>query len=246
MTHHPAPNVLAVVGARSGSKSLPGKNIRPLLGKPLLAWVIEEAKRSKHISRVILSTDSEEYARIGQQYGAETPFLRPAELSTDTAPDFDWLHHATVWLKEHEEWQADIIVRLHPTSPLVRAEDIDVLIEKLIADPTATSAYMVTKVSKHPYKMWQMGEDGHIAPFISEDITGIKDAFNKPRQSFPKAYAHCNAAAIRWSTLVDEGSMAGNSVYGHYVDETVDIDTLEDFEKAEVKLRARQEVTRAK
>lgn len=234
------PNILAVVGARSGSKGLPGKNIRPLHGKPLLAWAIEAAKRSPHITRVVLSTDSEEYAEIGRQYGAQTPFLRPAELANDTASDFDWLHHATVWLKEHEGWQADLIVRLHPTSPLVRTEDIDILIEKLLRDPEATSAYMVTKVSKHPYKMWREDGEGLIAPFISEEITGIKDAFNKPRQSFPKALSHCNAAVIRWKTLVEEGSMAGARVASHYVDDVVDIDTLADFEKAEAILREKE------
>jgi CMP-N-acetylneuraminic acid synthetase len=132
-------------------------------------------------------------------------------------------------------------VRLHPTSPLVRAEDIDVLIKKMIEDPEATSAYMITKVAKHPYKMWRQNEDGSITPFISEEITGIKDAFNQPRQSFPKAFSHCNAAAIRWDTLMTEKSMAGNRVLSHEVDGVVDIDTLADFEKAEALLRVREE-----
>jgi CMP-N-acetylneuraminic acid synthetase len=234
-------NILAVIGARSGSKGLPGKNIRPLHGKPLLAWAIEAAKRSKYITRVVLSTDSEEYAAIGRQYGAETPFLRPADLANDTAADFDWLHHATLWLKEHEGWQADLIVRLHPTSPLVRTEDIDTLIEKMMEDDSATSAYMVTKVSKHPYKMWREAGDGYIAPFISEEITGMKDAFNKPRQSFPQAFSHCNAAVIRWKTLIEEQSMAGKKVASHYIDQVVDIDTLQDFERAEAVLRKAEE-----
>src|SRR3989339_2096135 len=97
--------VLGIVGARSGSKSIPHKNIRPLLDKPLMAWIIEAAKNSKYISRLILSTDSSEYARIGRQYGAETPFARPAEFANDTASDIDYLTHAVQWMEENENWK---------------------------------------------------------------------------------------------------------------------------------------------
>src|SRR3989344_1952415 len=118
-------NILGVVGARSGSKSIPDKNIRPLLGKPLLGWIIEAAKRSKYLSRLILSTDSEKYAEIGRGFGAEAPFFRPAEISGDSADDISYLSHAVDWLRNNEKWKADIILRLPPTTPLCTTESID-------------------------------------------------------------------------------------------------------------------------
>src|SRR3989344_851906 len=141
--------VLAVVGARSGSKGIPDKNIKPLLGKPLMAWIIEAGKASKYITRVVLSTDSPEYAEIGKKYGAEVPFLRPKELAEDHVPDFPWIHHAAVWLAENEGWKADIIVRLPPTSPTCKTEDIDACIELLLNDPSADSSYTIIEPAKH-------------------------------------------------------------------------------------------------
>src|SRR3989338_4410770 len=107
-----SPKILGVVGARSGSKSIPHKNIKPLLGKPLMGWIIEAAKKSRLITRLVLSTDSEDYAKIGREYGAETPFLRPPEFSHDTASDIDYLTHAVGWLGANENWKPDIILRL--------------------------------------------------------------------------------------------------------------------------------------
>ena len=102
------PKVLGVVGARSGSKSIPHKNIKPLLGKPLMAWIIEAAKASKYTTRLILSTDSPEYAEVGKKYGAEIPFLRPAELAKDSVPDFDFLYHAATWMRDNAGFQDEI------------------------------------------------------------------------------------------------------------------------------------------
>lgn len=232
------PKILGVVGARSGSKGVPHKNIKPLLGKPLLAWIIEAAKRSKYISRVVLSTDSLEYAALGRQYGAETPFLRPKELAEDHIPDFDWLYHAALWLKEHEGWQAGIIVRLPPTSPLCKTEDIDACIKLLIDDPEADSSYTIIESPKHPYKMWRIVGDV-IEPFLPESFTGIKDAYNKPRQSYPKAYFYIDSSAIRWNTLVLQKSMAGERVRYHIIDNAIDIDSEDDFLRAEEVLHKR-------
>jgi len=232
-------NILGVVGARSGSKSLSHKNIRPLLGKPMLAWITEAAKRSKYITRVVLSTDSPEYAEIGRKYGAEAPFLRPKELSTDLVPDFDWLYHAAVWLNEHEGWKADIIVRLAPTFPLCKTEDIDACIKLLIDHPEADSSYTFVESPKPPYKMWRMRDETYIEPIFSDHVTGLKDAFNQPRQTLPKAYLYIDASAIRWHTLVEEERMAGDKVVPYFIPDALDIDYIQDFEKAEEILRKR-------
>lgn len=232
--------VLSIVGARSGSKSVSHKNIRPLFGKLLMAWIIEAAKASKHAGRVILSTDSPEYAEVGRKCGAEIPFLRPKELAQDSTPDFDYLYHAAIWLRDNENWQADIILRLPPTTPLCRPESIDACVELLVNNPEADSARTITPASKHPYKIWR-AEGKYLKPFLSEEYTGLKDAHNLPRQSFPPAFSHVDVIALRWNTLVNQKAMAGEKILYHQIPKTeaVDIDTETDFLVAELLLKKR-------
>lgn len=236
--------VLGVVGARSGSKTIPHKNIKPLLGKPLLAWITEAAKASKYITRLIISTDSPEYAEMAKKYGAEAQFLRPKELAEDSVPDFDYLYHAALWLRDNENWQADIILRLPPTTPLCRTEHIDECVKLLIDDPAADSSRTVTVASKHPYKLWRMKGE-YIEPFLSEEFTGLKDAHNLPRQSFPGVYQHVDVIALRWKTLVEDKSMAGQKVRYHLIPKTdaIDIDSEIDFMIAEELLKKRMVLT---
>ena len=230
--------VLGIIGARSGSRSIPNKNVRPINGKPLFAWIAEAAKESKLLSRVIMSTDSGEYAQLARARGVETPFLRPAELSTDSVPDFDYLFHATQWLEQNENWKADIIVRLPPTTPLCTTEHIDGCIQLLIDDPSADSSRTVAPAPKHPYKLWREIA-GYIEPFLPEEYTGLKDAHNLPRQSFPKAFQHVDVIALRRKTLMDDKSMAGEKVRYLEIpkDEALDIDTETDFKLAELLLK---------
>ena len=121
-------NILAVIPARSGSKSVKDKNIRKVNGKPMLAYSIEHAKGSKYINRIIVSTDSPVYANIAREYGAEVPFLRPAEYATDTALDYDVFYHCLSFLKEKEGYEADLVVQLRPTYPIRNVADIDHMI----------------------------------------------------------------------------------------------------------------------
>ena|SRR3989344_1958228 len=234
------PKVLGVVGARSGSKSIPNKSIKPLLGKPLMAWIIEAAKNSKYITKLILSTDFPEYAEIGKKYGAEIPFLRPAELALDSVPDFDFLYHAATWMRDNVGFQADIILRLPPTTPLCRPEHIDACVELLINDPSADSSRTIISAPKHPYKLWKT-EGKYLKPFLPEEFTGFKDTHNMPRQSFPKAYSHVDVIALRWDTLVNQKSMAGEKVLYHEINknDAVDIDSETDFLLAEILLKRR-------
>ena len=233
-------NVLGVIGARSGSRGIVHKNIQLLAGKPLLAWITEAAKASPYVSRLIISTDSPEYAELAKKYGAEAPFLRPAELATDSMPDFDYLYHAATWLRDNEGWQADIVLRLPPTTPLCRTEHIDACVQLLLDDPQADSSRTITPASKHPYKLWRADGD-YIEPFLSEEFTGLKDAHNRPRQSFPQAYQHVDVIALRWSTLVENKAMAGDRVRYHVIPQTdaIDIDSEIDFMIAEALLKKR-------
>ena len=131
--------IVAIIPARSGSKSVKDKNIRVMNGKPMIAYSIEQALASKYIDRVIVSTDSEEYKKIAEEYGAEVPFLRPAEISGDFSLDIDVFKHAVKWLAENESYHADICVQLRPTHPVREVKDIDAMIELLINDNEADS-----------------------------------------------------------------------------------------------------------
>ena len=136
--------ILALVTARSGSKSVKNKNIRLINGKPMIAYSIGHAQKSKYINRIIVSTDSEEYAAIARDFGAETPFIRPAEYATDTSLDVDVFRHALTWLKENEGYEPDIVVHLRPTDPVRNVDDMDKMIEMMINDPTVDAIRSVT------------------------------------------------------------------------------------------------------
>lgn len=236
--------VLGVVGARSGSKSIPHKNIRPLLEKPLMAWIIEAAKRSPYVTRLILSTDSPEYAAIGRAWGAETPFLRPAEYATDTAGDVDYLTHAVRWLEENEQWRPDIILRLPPTTPLCKTESINACVEHLLNDPEATSARTIASAPKHPYKLWKI-ENDVLVPFVAKEVTGLKEPSAMARQFYNvNAYAHIDVIAVRHDTLMKDGLLTGSRVRYHMLNknEAVDIDTETDFMVAEILLKKQNSI----
>src|SRR5512138_153049 len=118
-------DILALIPARGGSKGIPRKNIRSFAGYPLIAWSIAAAQQASCVTRVILSTDDEEIASIGREYGAETPFLRPAELARDQTTDLPVFEHALAWLKEQEGYQPEIVIQLRPTSPIRPRDCVD-------------------------------------------------------------------------------------------------------------------------
>ncbi len=143
--------VLAIIPARGGSKGLAGKNIRPICGKPLIAWSIEKAKKSRYLDVIMVTTDSEEIAEIAGSYGAHVPFMRPTELATDKASTYDVIQHALAFLEENEASTFDLVVLLEPTSPLREDEDIDRMLEKLVACyEEFDSIVSVGEVDEHP------------------------------------------------------------------------------------------------
>lgn len=154
--------IISIIPARGGSKGVPRKNIKQLLGKPLIAWTIEVAKSSKYIDRVVVSTDDEEIAEKSKKYGAEVPFLRPNELATDDAKTIDVILHALNWLKTREDYY-DFLVLLEPTSPLRDVEDIDKCIEMLIGTPKAEAIVGIAKLeSTHPEFNVVINDEGFI------------------------------------------------------------------------------------
>lgn len=166
--------VLALIPARAGSKGLPGKNIRPLHGKPLLAWPIEAGKTSRYVDRVVVTTDSESYADVARQYGAEVPVLRPALLAADTSPSSAAIIHMLDVLAERGEF-FDYFVLLEPTSPLTDGGDVDMALETLVAHRDLADALVsVTElISSHPAFAVKRTPDGRIEPYAEVDFTRL-------------------------------------------------------------------------
>lgn len=235
--------ILAIIPARGGSKGIPRKNIRLLLGKPLIVWTIEEAKKSKYLTRVIVSTDDEEIATVAREFGAEVPFLRPTEISGDLAVDVEFLMHALDFLKEKEQYEPDIVLRMPPTSPLRRAEHIDKGIEILLANPEADAVRPITEAPKHPYKMWIIsGDKKFIEPFLPQSFTNMDEPYNLPRQLLPKVYIHTGAMDImRLRTIRDMKSTSGKKTAYFFMEpeDSINIDHTLDFELAELFLKKR-------
>ncbi|MCR5268047.1 MAG: acylneuraminate cytidylyltransferase family protein [Lachnospiraceae bacterium] len=241
-------SILAIIPARSGSKSVVDKNIRLIDGKPMLAYSIDHAKQSRYIGRVLVSTDSEKYAEIAKEYGAEVPFLRPAEYATDTALDIDVFYHALTWLKEQENYVPELVVQLRPTYPIRNVADIDNMIETMLADPSIDSMRCIAPAKEIPHKMWLLGQekDGDNAILTAEPgkalpirplLTDIPEAYNMPRQQLPKIY-YQNACidVIRSRVILSDRSMSGKNIQGYVMAENFDIDTEEEFARATEKL----------
>jgi len=230
-------NILGISGARSGSRTLPNKNTRMLGDKPLLAWPAGIAKSSKHINRYILSTDSEEYAALANKCGIETPFIQPAETATDQSIVLEFIEHALSWLEENKQYKPDLVVYLCPTTPFVRAEDVDAGIELLLSDPSAHSAVLISAASQHPRKAVKMSAD---EKYVVSYMTGKGiDVAPSNRQSYEKAYNRESLPVItRTSTLKEMHSQTGEVIRFHEISKetALDIDDAFDFSVVEMML----------
>lgn len=214
--------VLALILARSGSKTIPDKNIQPLAGKPLMAWSIAHALSAKAVTRTIVSTDSTEYAAVARQYGAESPFLRPTEISGDMATDLEAFQHALNWLKENEGYLPDICVHLRPTHPVRNPADIDQMVEILMGNPELASVRSVALAPETPFKMWFREPTGLLRPVVECDMP---EAYNQPRQRLPQAYLqNASIDVVRSSVILEQNSMTGQHIFGFVMDSNYDID----------------------
>ncbi len=211
---------------------MPDKNIRPLNGKPLIAYTIEAANRSKCINRIIVSTDSQTIAQVARQYGAEVPFFRPREISTGESTEMQFLRHALTWFAENESYEPDLIVLLYPTSPFRRAESIDRAIEKMLEHPEADSLRSVRLCSEHPYKMWTI-RDGWLKPFVE---TGDSGVHTLSYHLLPHVYIQNASIYItKPPTIANKSSYIGDVVIPFVMDESesIDINVPLDFQLAE-------------
>ncbi len=229
------PEVLAVIPARGGSKGIPRKNIRDFAGYPLIAYSIKAATASNTVTRVIVSTDDEEIAAVAREYGAETPFLRPAEHAQDSTTDLPVFQHALRWLAENENYSPDVVVQLRPTSPIRPLTCVDDAVNVLLSHPEADSVRGVVEAGQCPYKMWRIDPSrGHMNALLG--VEGITEAFNAPRQKLPTVFWQTgHIDAIRPQTILKMGSMSGRVVMPLVIDPrfTVDIDNQSDWTQAE-------------
>lgn len=222
--------VLGIIPARGGSKGIPRKNVKPLVGKPLLAYTTESALRSKKLSRVILSTDDPEIAEAGRALGVEVPFIRPSELASDAAPTFQVVMHAVEHL-ENDGSAFDAICLLQPTNPLRRAEDIDACIELLEASG-ADSVISILPVPHQYNPKWVYWRDEKGEIVLS---TGESSPISR-RQDLPAAFHREGSVYVTRRNVLDAyGDLYGQKVQGYQIEpeRSVNIDTLEDWTQAE-------------
>jgi N-acylneuraminate cytidylyltransferase len=227
--------ILALIPARGGSKGIPRKNIRSFAGHALIAWSIAAAKESSYVTRIIVSTDDEEIAAVAREYGAETPFLRPAELAQDNTTDLPVFEHALEWLGQHEGYQPEIVIQLRPTSPVRPKDCVDNAIDILREHEDADCVRGVVPAGQNPHKMWRFaGDDQPMKPLL--EVEGIAEPYNAPRQILPPVYWQTgHIDAIRVATIRQKKSLRGDVIYPLVIDSryTVDIDNLSDWAKYE-------------
>ena len=227
------PEVLALIPARGGSKSIPKKNIRDFAGYPLIAYSISAGVAARTVARVIVSTDDEEIAELSRRCGAEIPFMRPVEHSRDDTPDLPVFKHALEWLAGHEGYRPDIVVQLRPTSPFRRVRHIDGAVELLIARPDADAVRTVCVPFQNPFKMWQIDSRGFMRPLME---TEYPEPYNMPRQALPDVYWQTGYVDAAWrKTILEKDSMTGEMILPLIIgaEEWVDIDSPDDWRRAE-------------
>ncbi len=226
-------NILAIIPARGGSKSIPRKNIKLMAGVPLIAYSIAAAKAARQIARVIVTTDDDEIAAVARRWGAEVPFMRPAELAQDETPDLPVFTHALNWLAQNEDYRPDTIVHLRPTTPFRRLSHVEHALDILTQSPEVDSVRSVSVPSQNPYKMWVVGTEGQLRPLIEGPVP---EAYNLPRQRLPIVYLHNGYVdVIRRQTLLEQNSMTGAHIAPLILnpEDLIDIDSPTDWRLAE-------------
>lgn len=228
--------VLALIPARGGSKGIPRKNLLEVAGKPAIAYSIGHAQASRYVDRVVVSTDDDEIAAVARSYGADVPFLRPAELAGDLSPDVDTFVHALRTLSQAEGYRCDYVVHLRPPTVLRAVEDIDEAIELICADPDADSLRSVSPAELSPYKMWR-SEGKYLDPLLAD--SRWPQPHSMPRQLLPQVYWQNGYVDVVRSDVILAGSMTGKNVLPYLVDKGVrEIDEPEDVERLEAFIRA--------
>lgn len=225
-------DVVAIIPARSGSKTVAHKNIKPISGHPLLAYSIAAAQLSKSIRRIIVSTDSEHYAGIARSYGAEVPFIRPAELSGDQSGDREFLVHAMEWMAENEAFQPEYWVHLRPTTPLREPQIIDEAIEFFLESQNSTSLRSAHPAPESPMK-WFVKEGSDFKGIIDTDVS------NLPKEAFQQVYIPDGYVDIlKKSVVMGADTIHGESMLAFVSPVVNEVDSMEEFQYIDHQLQA--------
>lgn len=232
--------ILAIIPARGGSKGIKRKNIYPLSGKPLIYYSIKEAKDSKLISRVVVSTEDREIAEVAKSFGCEV-ISRPEELAQDQTPTLPVLQHVVNFLKEKENYQPDAIVIIQPTAPLRLASDIDGAVNKLL-EAGCDSVVSVAQVPAHYNPAWIKKVEGDV--LLSFEGLRIDDDKNKTRRQDLKNYYWKNGAvyAIKTDILMEKNSIFGETCRPFVMPEerSINIDSLLDLKMIELLMKEKK------
>ena len=229
--------ILGVIPARGGSRTIPKKNIVQLAGQPLLSYTCKAALSSQHLTRTILATDDPEIAEVGRTCGVDVPFLRPAELAKDETPMVAVLQHVIEWCHEHESYHPDVLVLLQPTSPLRRSKHIDDAVDLLLqCDADTVVSVVAVPHQFNPISVMRLDVDGRLVPFLDGPIV-------LRRQDKPRVYARNGPAVfVVRREVIQSGTLYGDVVRPFHMklSESIDIDDESDLVQAEFWL-SRQE-----
>ena len=230
------PEVMALIPARGGSKSVPRKNLLPGAGKPLIAYSILHAQACPSISRIVVSTDDDEIADVARRFGAEVPFKRPAEAATDTATDLQVFDHALRWFAERR-YEPELVVHLRPTGPVRQTELIESAVQLMLENPDADALRSVGTAEQTPYKMWRI-EGARLQPLL--EFPGHPEAHSMPRQKLPAVYwQNGYVDIVRPRTILELNSMTGRVVLPFVVEgKIVELDYVDQIPALERAVKA--------
>jgi len=226
------PSAIALIGARSGSERVVGKNVRRLAGHPLLAYAIETARRADVFDRILVSTDSEQIAQVARWYGADVPFLRPEEYATSTSPDIEWI----AWTLPRLDERYDLFAIVRATNPFRGPDAIRRGLDQLLATPEADSIRAVELVKQHPGKMWVIDEVGRLMrPLLDQSHLDV--AWHAGQyQALPPVYVQNSALEIAWTRVVEATGTREGVIQAPFLTEGhegLNIDDEDDFARAE-------------
>jgi len=232
------PYILGMINARGGSRGIPGKNIKPLAGKPLIGYAIETGLAVPGIDRVIVSTDDRAIADVAESFGAEVPFMRPAELASDTSIQIETIHYNVERL-EADGPRIDVVVLLQPTSPLREISDVSGCIERLLSSGADTAITVADAGKFNPFGLWRKGTGLELKPFVETPSAGYN------RQDMEALYWRTGSVyAMRREVIMERRALYGERVVGHLVDAPrshFNLDSLFDWELCEAWLAYQSE-----
>lgn len=227
--------VLGLVTARGGSKGVPRKNLRPVAGRPLIAWTLDAAKASRTLTQVMVSTDDPEIAMVARGMGVDVPFLRPAELSGDLSPHLDVVLHALDWLEAHRGATFEYVCLLQPTSPLRSGQDIDAAVERAVSR-RAEAVVGITESPVQPHLIHALNSDDTLTPLLPQAAGYVR------RQDVPPAYVLNGVIYVnRVESLRRDRTFMPTGTLGYRMpaERSMDVDTEADLRAAEAALAAR-------